>query len=553
MQNPTSERAMGRSPFCDLHSALCTSSRRPAFTIVELIVSIGLLGIMMSIAGAVFSLTLRSSGEATALIEVGANFRMLEKTLREDLRNVPRGGSVLLLEGNAILAARTSDDAEVSRFSFAAAGSRRDVEREIILKNGAAESDPLIAPPRADRLLLVTSRPETSYADPTVAGSMQVVVYGHAELGTISASGLFSSTDVPFDTARYAPGMLIANGMSPSGDMIYGATDPVAGSGLPPSGPDVPSGRRPPAHDWILARRSTLIVNQPQSSLTDAPADLYDLDEAAPATGWIEDGRRDAVISQPESFANTPNAKGFFQGFKFRRDIVDRLVGWPYGASGVPQPSRYDNYDMILDAAKLQALPAPRPLPLSSWMIRSQIDPQPRATEKGRLGHLLLKNCASFQVEWALDIREVPLPSGGFVNPSACDTYPTQDAGIREVFWVDPGRFAGQIAALDVRQQAAGMLPECAEQLEAIKTVLVPRDPTDPSVFPRRFADFDGSLTGPWPTLRGHVFYSTNPTPVVGPDPYFPKYLRITVDLFDSANRLSRPVRHIMVLPVGQG
>jgi hypothetical protein len=66
-----------------------------------------------------------------------------------------------------------------------------------------------------------------------------------------------------------------------------------------------------------------------------------------------------------------------------------------------------------------------------------------------------------------------------------------------------------------------------------------------------------------WKPLRSHVFYSSRPYPAaancsscqpeVAPDPLFPKALRITVDVYDAANRLHYPIRHVMVLPVGKG
>jgi len=35
------------------------------------------------------------------------------------------------------------------------------------------------------------------------------------------------------------------------------------------------------------------------------------------------------------------------------------------------------------------------------------------------------------------------------------------------------------------------------------------------------------------------------------PDPMFPAALRITIDLYDQDGRLERPVRHVMIIPVG--
>ena len=35
------------------------------------------------------------------------------------------------------------------------------------------------------------------------------------------------------------------------------------------------------------------------------------------------------------------------------------------------------------------------------------------------------------------------------------------------------------------------------------------------------------------------------------PDPMFPGALRITVEVYDNRGRLDRPIRHVMVIPVG--
>ena len=41
------------------------------------------------------------------------------------------------------------------------------------------------------------------------------------------------------------------------------------------------------------------------------------------------------------------------------------------------------------------------------------------------------------------------------------------------------------------------------------------------------------------------------PSGELAPDEIFPSALRITVDVYDDADRLERPVRHVMVIPVG--
>ncbi|NOX57635.1 MAG: type II secretion system protein, partial [Planctomycetes bacterium] len=102
------------------------AAQAAAFTMVELVVSVGILAILMVMAGAIFTLTLRSSGEANALIEVSQIIRAFEDALREDLRNVHPGQSIMVIQGNPINAYMTLDDLEVDNDGNPATPNRRD-------------------------------------------------------------------------------------------------------------------------------------------------------------------------------------------------------------------------------------------------------------------------------------------------------------------------------------------------------------------------------------------------------------------------------------------
>ena len=77
-------------------------SGRRAFSLAELVVSIGILVFMLLLAGQVYNFTIRSTGQATALTQVNQRLRTFEQILREDLRNVQPDRSMILIQGNPV-------------------------------------------------------------------------------------------------------------------------------------------------------------------------------------------------------------------------------------------------------------------------------------------------------------------------------------------------------------------------------------------------------------------------------------------------------------------
>ena len=76
--------------------------RAAAFSLAELIVSMGILMLMLTLAGQVMSLTVRATGQANAVTEVNQALRIFERTIREDFKHVKAGESLILIEGNPI-------------------------------------------------------------------------------------------------------------------------------------------------------------------------------------------------------------------------------------------------------------------------------------------------------------------------------------------------------------------------------------------------------------------------------------------------------------------
>lgn len=154
-----------------------------AFSLAELIVSMGILMLMFALAGQVMSLTVRSTGQALALTEVSQALRIFERTLREDLSHVKAGESLLLIQGNPI------------NGYWSTIG--RDADNNADPGDGFPEREEM---PRADILMFFTSRQASNYvqyaytATPSMAGKavtsgVQQVVYGHADLVDLDADG----------------------------------------------------------------------------------------------------------------------------------------------------------------------------------------------------------------------------------------------------------------------------------------------------------------------------------------------------------------------------
>lgn len=568
----------------------------------------------MVVAGGVFTLTLRSSGEANALIEVSEQLRVLEETLAEDLRNVQPDRSMMIIQPSVIHAmwrqehlniAREIGDDQAHQLT-----DERDVEREYF-NAGEGKVEPVM--PRADILAFFTDRPAASFRDPKVQGRSQFVVYGHAQMGELQDNGKWSTGQdptvvypfdaFPFRTPKYrlkdrqlrftpgASGALGTYSIHPS----Y-----VDDEDLAPAGHDTDTLFPVAAENWHLARRATVIVDRPllpddgyypAASLNDSANGLSAVgisstdndplysSASLPAANYLCDGRRDYIVNCPPT--SGPEAPQ--DCLIYEQDVTQR----------VPNPE--------FDApAFLSGSEQPEVAAAVNWIGRTQLPETPISRQAQRMGAYFLPKCASFKVEWALDISDLDF--------SRCDPALVPWRG--DIIWVDPGNFAETVVRINdaVRAaQPAGLcnqacLPPttgtldcdaCGEAdapdscvcscyitkvLDRIAPLRPDLNPGPTSAFsscegsancqnwhgPSRFLDAgpDGTTS---PQVRStHVFYATAPEPSCMsdfdpscrspevPDPLFPRALRITVDVYDPAGRLKKPIRHVMVLPVGQ-
>jgi len=361
------------------------ATRLAAFTLAELVISIGILILLMSLAGQVFTLTVKSTGQATALTRINQTLRMMERNLREDLRQVQAGRSIMVIQGNPVNAYWTAAGKEADDNNDPADGYDHplDPDREDVNGN--------LVKPRADVLMFVTARSGKSFVDSAVTSQLQLVTYGMAELG-----------DYTFDPDASKPG-----DPAYKFDFQFGSDS----SGVP-SAPVIPLEGTPPypdptklspvaASQWHLYRRPTLLLPTPMQSLVDVGSPLAD--SAMPATGFdlneLVLGEKDTMVGvsleqdvlRPDVFALNPND-------------LSRKAPWYL-------PSFLLNNISLTDG----------------WLLiaPSRLDPSPPPQRADRMGHYFLPHCASFKVEWMLD------PQSEFVGGRL--------DGINDAMWFDPG------------------------------------------------------------------------------------------------------------------
>lgn len=483
----------------------------------------GILVLMMSLAGQVFNITVQSTGQATAFTEIMQQLRAFEHTLRDDLRGVQPGNSLILIQGNPVNAYWTQngkdgnpdgDPSDDNGYPHAA-----DPERE-----GQDGNGNLVAP-RADILMIFTARPGVSFVEartPPLTSNLQQVVYGHAELGD------FVTSEVADEKYKFEPSL-----QAFPNDTLGGAEYPSDKKVSPV-----------PAAQWLLARRSVLLLPTPP-----------------PSTGlsWeaIKTPSAQGVgLGRNEILEGAVDVVGDFRYEDIALHPVDPTTNWGSQGPWFP-PSVFGN---TLNK------------PFKDWhkpYARSRLDPAPPALFANRIGHYLLPNCASFKVEWTLN------PRSEFVAGRLDRA--------NEVFWFDPGdngnpsdttrqpdplrSLATHVAALKKGNAQCGTtdsdIDVSCRKLDSLLNDRHALDASPPYSLSDRFRGPIGAQGDPdaWDQLAPDkkrpnlvVFTAIRPNatgsePVL--DPMFPGALRITVDVYDRERRLERPIRHVMTIPIG--
>lgn len=510
------------------------AASRNAFSLTELVVAVGILSLMLALAGQVFSISARSTSQATAVMDTAQAVRQLEAQLREDLRNVSPQDSVMVIESTNVRAywtkAGRDADTLTNNAKNPADGYPRidDPEHEIgFFDPGgkALNDDPVLtgdqgqpALPRGDQLMIFTANKAQSRIHPGVLAEAQQVVYGHAVLSEFNNEG--------------------------EAEPLAGLDDAYAGK----------ASTLLPASQWHLARRQVLLTQA-------------DLDLSTFADNTLEadalDVDADVAIPKLESAAVLSGLADIVEGFRYQ----DWVVGLDVNSSAGGQAG----YAPYLPPV-LSLLDSPRPK-------RTRFDETPPVRYADSLGTSLLPGCASFKIEWCLNPRseyvdgrldhatEVYWIDMGRYNPSTCQPYTQVENGPFHSFFEAERRLVQQAE----QQEDPNLEFVLLQQADGLRKLVTGSDFLEGSTalsLEDRFQDCNNyDVSGDCPPFDGCADARRGPPNLavfkpltrrfrdrsddLSPDPIFPAALRITIDVYDAQQRVDPPQRHVMVIPVG--
>lgn len=469
------------------------------FTLIELLVSLAVISLALAAVGVVFTSTTDAAGAATALQEYDAWLRQFTDELKADLEGIDPTKHALVIVGRTQEAALTEQDRNAQRrfrmqVGYVDPGASFDPETD----NNVNPANDGYSDPRADILMIITDREMVSQTPPTDTSqaaaarfsdgdehSPVAVVYGHASFDVANA-----------DADDFEDSFLHISQNGSDSDLEE--ISPV------------------PATDWVLARRATLLSEEPLNGSDNLALidngdrilrmwfDSADDDLGADVDGFswtqfLRDLRSDALNSDPGCGLESPYLSNWGGDCdNLRTGLINELL-----YAGSSNDEEYHIATVLRDPPLL---------------LRSN------------LGLQAVPHCVWFQVEFLMpeDARNhVDYQSLNEVDPGN-DYARYQDSGGTQYhtrfdmpLWtsIDPsGTGSGTNTNFFV------FLPNTPEALQTIRL-----DALEPSPV-RTFSDIDQSDSGT--TIRPRMF---------------PYGLRITVRVVDPQDRLAEPLERVIV------
>ncbi len=479
----------GRGPLLGRYGA------RPlhAFTLVEMLVSLAVLGVALAVVGVVFSVTTKTASQSAAYAEVHARVREFVRQIKQDLNSCNPSESVLVLVGRTQAASLTQPDFDAGKYHRTLLGDPNAVAPGYDPEY-ALNVDPQYSDPRADILMFFTNRPTPSAApnpnanpalDPYALGVKFTpirVVYGHAAFGQpVWNAGVYQFP--------------LAGNLRHIEQIVNVGTSVVSGI---------------PANRWHLARVGTIIdSNVPSGTIqfsadacANLPAGAYYHESGAGYPNWDMPG--DAAFV---------DLAATLQRFGFAASLPQS----PYAYPATWDPNLVSAVNSLVFATHTSD---PNSTPNQPRHVATVLDEVP-VDLKSNLAVQMLPGCAWLQVEFLMpeDPRNSVTYAANPNNPAVPN--PSRRSDMPRWTQVAPN-------------STYVFVPDTRENREAI----IDSDPNTPGAqLSARLADFgrlDQDINGD--TARPETIVSSR---IIRMWPYA---IRVTVRVWDSRGVLAEPI-----------
>jgi prepilin-type N-terminal cleavage/methylation domain-containing protein len=487
-----------------------TAAPRSAFTLVEMLVSLAVLVLALSVVGSVFAITTRTAGQAAAYSEVQGRVRQLFTELRADLDHCQPSESILVLVGRTVPAALDADGLDAGRYYRELVGDPLrvpggfDPEYSPSPLPPASYLDPQTtqySDPRADILMLFTNRPTVSAAPPENPTIDTV--------GQSAALGVkFSPVQVVYGHAAFAEPVLQGNEYEFPDESLAGAYRHIDEQTPTPQSII-------PASQWHLARRQMIVGRFDDTSFD---PDLDNLFE------WKRIVRCQAAIG--ETGHPTPgdlveyNFTGLLDRFSPRPGFEPaQNIPYNYFTSGAwPATDQQEIYDLLYYGGAVL-----------NHHVATVLTDVP-VELRSNLGVHMLPGCAWFQIEFLMP--EDPRNSVLYTDPDP-DINNTGANGVG-IAGAAPSYATPRWTVVEPGETYV-FVPDSAENRASIASQINPANGL-PQGRLATFARLDQDPGGdPTDAVQQRIIRT------------WPYAIRITVRAFDDAGRLEQPVVRTMV------
>ncbi|MCK4341270.1 MAG: hypothetical protein KAY37_06045 [Phycisphaerae bacterium] len=468
---------------------------------IEMLVSLAVLTLALSVVGVVFTVTTKTSSQASAYSQTHTWVRQFMTQIEEDLQYCEPSKSILVLEGRTQAAALTAEDLEAGKYHRVLIGDPQLVPG--VFDPEFTVMDPLnpntqYSNPRADLLMFFTNRPTVSQAPPPEPAPLPNDPQGNAALH----GAKFTPIQVVYGHAALGEAVLSGSYVFPNDNALRHIMQTKPGSDLSII----------PANRWHLSRRQA-IISQVTTGLT---SDMTFTNLSLERIVLCEPGTENESMSGGMRLRKMPGDMAFLN-LKLMLEQFDPFTHDPAAANLSPYyrdsawgPQWPNDLRNIIDALLYS------PGGASNRHVATVLEEVP-VELRNNLGVQLLPGCVWFQVEFLMP--EDPRNSFEYASPFPADFNYSRPSDMPRWTAVEPNR-------------RYVFVPDTLENRELIALQVHPNlgTPTDRlATFARLDQTFNNDVLG-IDVLENRIIRM------------WPYAIRVTVRAYDGRGRLNQPI-----------